>query len=92
MFYCVELCAFVNLFIAIILDNFSDECAMSESSVTAEILDDFDEVWLTFDPRGTQRIQNTLGQILEQVYYPLGLKKVRLSTSMASHCASTRTE
>ena len=67
----------VNLFIAIILDNFSDECAMSESSVTPEILEDFDEIWLTFDPRGTQKIpESCLAQILDQVEYPLGLKKV----------------
>merc|ERR1711943_81444 len=39
----------VNLFIAIILDNFSDTCAMSESTVTAETLQDFDDVWAKFD-------------------------------------------
>jgi hypothetical protein len=67
----------VNLFIAIILDNFSDTCAMSESTVTAETLQDFDDVWAKFDPRGTQKISELrLGQMLEQVEYPLGLKDV----------------
>ena len=67
----------VNLFIAIILDNFSDTCAMSESKVTAEILEDFDEVWAKFDAKGTGRVSEMrLPEMLEQIEYPLGLKNV----------------
>ena len=67
----------VNLFIAIILDNFSDECALSESSVTAEILEEFDEVWAAFDPQGTQKIPTQyLSRILDQIEYPLGVKDI----------------
>ena len=67
----------VNLFIAIILDNFADECAMSESSVTAESLEEFDEVWASFDPQGTQKIEiRYLSHILDQVEYPLGVRKI----------------
>ena len=98
-FFVFQLCftvlnyVLVNLFIASILDNFSDECAMSESSVTAEILDDFDEVWLTFDlvaRKGFQR--HAWAKSSSKCTTHLDSRKCRSSTSMASHCASTRTE
>jgi hypothetical protein len=67
----------VNLFIAIILDNFSEQCSMSESKVTAEILEDFDEVWATFDSKGTGKISEIrLPDMLLKIEYPLGLKNV----------------
>ena len=67
----------VNLFIAIILDNFGDQCSMSEAEVTAEILDEFDYVWSMFDPKGTQKIkEDLLAELLMKVEYPLGLKGI----------------
>ena len=67
----------VNLFIAIILDNFSDQCSMSESKVTPECLETFDEVWALFDAKGTGRVlQTLLPKMLEKIEYPLGLKNV----------------
>jgi hypothetical protein len=67
----------VNLFIAIILDNFSEQCSMSESKVTAEILEDFDEVWASFDSKGTGKISEIrLPDMLLKIEYPLGLKNV----------------
>ena len=65
----------VNLFIAIILDNFGDQCSMSDAEVTAEILDEFDETWAKFDPKGTGKIdEDLLPELLMMVEYPLGLK------------------
>jgi len=67
----------VNLFIAIILDNFSEQCSMSESKVTAEILQDFDDVWATFDSKGTGKIlEIDLPKMLLKIEYPLGLCNV----------------
>ena len=67
----------VNLFIAIILDNFSEQCSMSESKVTAEILEDFDEVWAAFDAKNTGQISEIrLPDMLLKIEYPLGLKNV----------------
>jgi len=67
----------VNLFIAIILDNFSEQCSMSESKVTAEILEDFNEVWAEFDPTGNGKIPEIrLPDMLLKIEYPLGLRNV----------------
>jgi hypothetical protein len=67
----------INLFIAIILDNFSEQCSMSDSTVTPEILEDFDEVWATFDNEGTGKIpEQNLPDLLKKVEYPLGLKNI----------------
>jgi len=67
----------VNLFIAIILDNFSEQCSMSESKVTAEILEDFDDVWMEFDKKGLGKISEIrLPDMLLKIEYPLGLKNV----------------
>lgn len=65
----------LNLFVAIILDNFSDASGMSKQTVTAEHIDDFDMVWMNeFDPTGSGKIPfDQLGKLLEKVDYPLGL-------------------
>ena len=61
--------------LAIILDNFGDQCSMSDAEVTAEILDEFDETWAKFDPKGTGKIdEDLLPELLMMVEYPLGLK------------------
>ena len=69
----------VNLFIAIILDNFSEQCSMSESKVTPEILSDFDDEWAKIDTVGSgQMLAEKLPALLDEIDYPLGLKNIPL--------------
>lgn len=80
----------INLFVAIILDNFEDASGMSKQAVTAEHIADFDDIWNDFDPTGTGKIPfDDLGKLLERVDYPLGLKNMPVAhlhgTSLRKH-------
>ena len=71
------LCTFItlNLFIAIILDNFNTAVANSEAVLPREKLYKFMEVWEKFDPDATEMMSSVLlPQLLMELESPLGVK------------------
>eukprot|EP00112_Aurelia_sp_Birch-Aquarium-sp1_P018408 Seg4389.2 transcript_id=Seg4389.2/GoldUCD/mRNA.D3Y31 product="Voltage-dependent calcium channel type A subunit alpha-1" protein_id=Seg4389.2/GoldUCD/D3Y31 len=71
----IFLCSFLmlNLFVAVIMDNFAFLC-QDESILGSHHLDDFLEVWAEYDPRATGRIRHTeVCNLLRQLDPPLGL-------------------
>ena len=71
----IFLCSFLmlNLFVAVIMDNFAFLC-QDESILGAHHLDDFIEVWSEYDPNATGRIRHTeICNLLRQLDPPLGL-------------------
>eukprot|EP00794_Sanderia_malayensis_P006128 gene6128-6833_t len=71
IFFCSFL--MLNLFVAVIMDNFAFLC-QDESILGAHHLDDFFEAWSEYDPRATGRIRHTeVCNLLKQLAPPLGL-------------------
>ena len=71
----IFLCSFLmlNLFVAVIMDNFAFLC-QDESILGSHHLDDFIEVWSEYDPNATGRIRHTeVCNLLRQLDPPLGL-------------------
>ena len=71
----IFLCSFLmlNLFVAVIMDNFAFLC-QDESILGSHHLDDFIEVWSEYDPNATGRIRHTeVCILLRQLDPPLGL-------------------
>ena len=71
----IFLCSFLmlNLFVAVIMDNFAFLC-QDESILGAHHLDDFIEAWSEYDPTATGRIRHTeVCNLLRQLDPPLGL-------------------
>ena len=76
MFTCLNY-IFVNLCMAIILDNFGDTQALAASKIKSEHMEDFKEAWERQDPRGTNWIHETqLELVLKNVGYPMGLRDI----------------
>merc|ERR1711871_153761 len=76
MFTCLNY-IFVNLCMAIILDNFGDTQALAASKIKSEHMEDFKEAWEKHDPRGTNWIHETkLELVLKDVGYPMGLRDI----------------
>merc|ERR1711871_381450 len=76
MFTCLNY-IFVNLCMAIILDNFGDTQALAASEIKHEHMEDFKEAWEKQDPRGTNWIHETkLELVLKDVGYPMGLRDI----------------
>jgi hypothetical protein len=70
----------LNLLIAIILDNFSDTQALSESVVTEENLSQFNDAWAEFDPTSRGWIESSkLDKFILCVDFPLGLKNIPMT-------------
>ena len=68
---------FVNMCMAIILDNFGDTQALAQSRIKAEHMEEFKEAWTKQDPRGTGWIKETqLELVLMEVTYPMGLMNI----------------
>ena len=71
IFFCSFL--MLNLFVAVIMDNFAFLC-QDESILGAHHLDDFLEAWSEYDPRAIGRIRHTeVCNLLRQLAPPLGL-------------------
>tara|TARA_B100000795_G_C22736672_1_gene413603 strand:+ start:97 stop:1149 length:1053 start_codon:yes stop_codon:yes gene_type:complete len=69
----------LNLLIAVILDNFMETQSMSESKITDEHFESFDEAWAMYDFNGDGFIEsNLVPALIVQVLHPLGLKNVPL--------------
>ena len=71
----IFLCSFLmlNLFVAVIMDNFAFLC-QDESILGSHHLDDFIEAWSEYDPNATGRIRHTeVCILLRQLDPPLGL-------------------
>lgn len=68
---------FLNMVMAIVLDNFGDTQALAHCKFEPEHLDDFRDAWQKLDPRGSGYIKDTdLEIVLMDVEYPLGLKNI----------------
>jgi Ca2+-binding EF-hand superfamily protein/ABC-type taurine transport system substrate-binding protein len=68
---------FVNLCMAIILDNFGDTQALVNCKVTAVHMEEFHEAWKLFDPDGDGWIKSDdLGSLLLEISYPMGLNNI----------------
>ena len=68
---------FLNMVMAIVLDNFGDTQALAQCKFQPEHLEDFQEAWQKLDPRGSGYIKDTeLEVVLMDVEYPLGLKNI----------------
>ena len=68
---------FLNMVMAIVLDNFGDTQALAQCKFQPEHLEDFQEAWQKLDPRGSGYIKDTeLEIVLMDVEYPLGLKNI----------------
>jgi len=62
-----------GLFIGVIVDNFTN-IGSENKSITVEAIEEFREVWLRFDPKGTFAIpSHSLLVILQQLREPLGV-------------------
>eukprot|EP00118_Oscarella_pearsei_P018263 m.186452 g.186452 ORF g.186452 m.186452 type:complete len:181 (+) comp39348_c0_seq18:1500-2042(+) len=71
----IVLCSFliINLFLAVILDNF-DYLTRDRSILGPQDLDNFIDVWKTFDPEGSGRIHHEqVVPLLQKLEPPLGL-------------------
>ena len=71
----IFLCSFLmlNLFVAVIMDNFAFLC-QDESILGSHHLDDFVQAWSEYDPNATGRIRHTeVCILLRQLDPPLGL-------------------
>merc|ERR1711968_152983 len=68
---------FLNMVMAIVLDNFGDTQALAQCKFQPDHLEDFQEAWQKLDPRGSGYIKDTeLEIVLMDVEYPLGLKNI----------------
>jgi len=84
MFTCLNY-IFVNLCMAIILDNFGDTAALADSEVKPEHLQDFKEAWEAEDPHGSNWILSVnLVKVLNKVPYPVGFKYIPMAHLHAS--------
>ena len=69
----------LNLLIAVILDNFMETQSMSESKVTDEHFESFDDAWSLYDYNADGMIEsNLVPALITRVLYPLGLKDIPL--------------
>jgi len=72
----------LNLFIAVILENFGQANKLEDSVLTPSDFAFFTEVWKEFDPQATQTINSSKVElILKKVPPPLGFKGLPLPTS-----------
>jgi len=63
----------LSLAIGVILENFAN-VGSENKAITMEQLEEFREVWLKYDPRGTFIVpSHNLLAILQQLHYPLGI-------------------
>eukprot|EP00818_Percolomonas_sp_WS_P004657 CAMPEP_0117436504 /NCGR_PEP_ID=MMETSP0759-20121206/1040_1 /TAXON_ID=63605 /ORGANISM="Percolomonas cosmopolitus, Strain WS" /LENGTH=1762 /DNA_ID=CAMNT_0005228103 /DNA_START=105 /DNA_END=5393 /DNA_ORIENTATION=- len=72
----VIICTFVimNLFVAVILDNFETQMRFEDSALNSGDLTKFAEIWSEFDPKATYLIRTEfLKNLLQRVGPPLGL-------------------
>lgn len=68
---------FLNMIMAIVLDNFGDTQALAHCKFEPEHLEDFTDAWAKLDPRGSGFIRAAdLEVVLMDVEYPLGLKNI----------------
>lgn len=66
----------VNMYIAIILDNFEEILQQDETGVSLGDFDTFYEVWGRYDPRATQFVTlHELSNLLHHLHPPLQLPK-----------------
>jgi hypothetical protein len=77
IFFVISNYMLLNLLIGIILDNFGDQQALSDSEVSEENLDQFKECWADHDPHGTGYIaSDKLLGVLMEVDHPIGFKHI----------------
>lgn len=72
----IIICTYVimNLFIAVILDNFENQMKFEESALNSSDLSRFTEIWSEMDPKATYMIKtDLLKNLLQRVGPPLGL-------------------
>lgn len=66
----------MNLFVAVILDNFEDQMRFEDSAINSSDLRHFIEIWQEFDPKATYVIKTKyLKNLLQRLGLPLGLNK-----------------
>lgn len=72
----IIICTYVimNLFIAVILDNFENQMKFEDSALNSSDLSRFTEIWSEMDPKATYMIKTSLlKNLLQRVGPPLGL-------------------
>jgi len=68
-----------GLFIGVIVDNFTS-IGSEAGHITVEAIEEFREVWLTFDPKGTFFIQTSdIMPLLQHLSPPLGVREQKKS-------------
>jgi hypothetical protein len=80
---------FLNIFIAVILQGFSDSEALEQGMLTGTHYDDFREHWVNYDPEGTGLIESSdLPSLLAELEPPLGYKdKLRRKSKILKYLA-----
>ena len=88
---------FLNLVVAVILENFSSLGNLNPELVSAADLENFKEAWSAYDPDGDSKIPiNCLPDVIMSVPPPMGLqgvgkRKDALRLCMRLHCRNTKT-
>ena len=77
----------LSLIIGVILDNFAN-IGSDNKPITVEQLEEFREVWLKYDPKGTYVVpSHNLLAILQQLRQPLGIADRHPAFSRGAPCS-----